>query len=100
MFISVGYGGSVAVFEISAIGISDTAPTKARRRDAKRKGFLIDFTRGHPTRSILFLKNHEVVLSSLQPETLVSRANKLLIKLGASNKETPFYHDKFDLEKE
>lgn len=93
MFIPVGYGGFVSVLEISAIGPSDSAPMKKLRKEAKDKGLLVDFTKGHPTRSILFLKDHRVVLSSFQPETLVSRVNRLLAKIWKGNNEIHFMED-------
>jgi len=99
MFISVGYGSFVSVFKISAIVDSDRAPMKKLRKEAKAKGLLLDFTKGHPSRSILFLKDDKVVLSSFQPETLASRANKLLMRLGIFNKKIPIYDDNFDLGK-
>jgi len=78
MMISVGYEGYVAVSKISAIGPPDSAPMKKLRKEAKDKGLLVDFTKGHPTRSVLFLEDNRVYLSAFQPGTLVSRINRAL----------------------
>lgn len=99
MFVSVGYSGFVSVFKISAISDTDSAPLKKLRREAKRKGLLLDFTKGHPAKTILFLSDDKVVLSSLLPETVVSRANKMFIKLGIFNREIPIYDGNFNLRK-
>jgi regulator of extracellular matrix RemA (YlzA/DUF370 family) len=92
-FLSVGYGGFVAVPKILAIGPSDSSPMRKRRKEAKDKGFLIDFRKGRPARGILTVENHELVLSAFQPETLVSRANKLLAKIRKGHDETSFMEE-------
>ena len=69
--ISIGLGNFVPYERISAIVAPDSAPVKRIVQEAKDKGICIDATYGRRTRAVLVLDNGQVVLSSIQPETLV-----------------------------
>ena len=71
--ISIGLGNFVPYERISAIVAPDSAPVKRIVQEAKDKGICIDATYGRRTRAVLVLDNGQVVLSSIQPETLVGR---------------------------
>lgn len=74
--ISIGLGNFVPYERISAIVAPDSAPVKRIVQEAKDKGICIDATYGRRTRAVLVLDNSQVVLSSIQPETLVGRNQK------------------------
>lgn len=79
--ISIGLGNFVPYERISAIVAPDSAPVKRIVQDAKDKGICIDATYGRRTRAVLVLDNGQVVLSSIQPETLVGRNQKKAAKI-------------------
>ena len=53
-----------------------SAPVKRMVRDAKDKGLVIDSTYGRPTRAVIVMDNGSIVLSAIQPETIINRNNK------------------------
>lgn len=79
--ISIGLGNFVPYERISAIVAPDSAPVKRIVQEAKDKGICIDATYGRRTRAVLVLDNGQVVLSSIQPETLVGRNQKKVTKI-------------------
>lgn len=79
--ISIGLGNFVPYERISAIVAPDSAPVKRIVQEAKDKGVCIDATYGRRTRAVLVLDNGQVVLSSIQPETLVGRNQKKVTKI-------------------
>lgn len=79
--ISIGLGNFVPYERISAIVAPDSAPVKRIVQEAKDKGICIDATYGRRTRAVLVLDNGKVVLSSIQPETLVGRNQKKVAKI-------------------
>ena len=79
--ISIGLGNFVPYERISSIVAPDSAPVKRIVQEAKDKGICIDATYGRRTRAILVLDNGQVVLSSIQPETLVGRNQKKVTKI-------------------
>jgi regulator of extracellular matrix RemA (YlzA/DUF370 family) len=50
-----------------------SAPIKRLKEEAKEDGRLIDATQGRKTRAILITDSNHVVLSAIQPETIVNR---------------------------
>lgn len=79
--ISIGLGNFVPYERISAIVAPDSAPVKRIVQETKDKGICIDATYGRRTRAVLVLDNGQVVLSSIQPETLVGRNQKKVTKI-------------------
>lgn len=79
--ISIGLGNFVPYERISAIVAPDSAPVKRIVQEAKDKGICVDATYGRRTRAVLVLDNGQVVLSSIQPETLVGRNQKRVTKI-------------------
>ena len=75
-FVNIGLGNSVPYERISVITAPDSAPVKRIVQTAKEKDLCIDATYGRRTRSVIILDNNQVVLSSLQPETIVNRTVK------------------------
>ncbi len=50
-----------------------SAPMKRLKEEAKESGRLIDATQGRKTRAILITDSNHVILSAIQPETIVHR---------------------------
>lgn len=73
--VNIGFGNCVNADRVIALLGPDAAPVKRIIGDCKEKGTLIDATSGRRTRAVLIMDNDEVVLSYLQPETLMQRIN-------------------------
>ena len=72
-FVGVWFGNMVAAERIIAVVSPDSSPVKRLVQDAKDGGRAIDVTCGRKTRSVLILDSGHVLLSAIQPETVVSR---------------------------
>lgn len=71
--INVGFGNSLVASKILAVVNPHSSPMKKLKDEAKRGNRLIDVTEGRRTRSIIILDSNHVVLSSVQPETIMQR---------------------------
>lgn len=71
--ISIGLGNFVAYDRVVAIVSPDSAPVKRMVSEAKDKGLAIDSTFGRRTRSVIVMDSGQIVLSSIQPQTIVDR---------------------------
>jgi len=72
-FINIGFGNAVSAHRVISIVAPESAPIKRIVQDAREIGNLIDATYGRRTRSVLVMDNGHVVLSAVQPETIVAR---------------------------
>jgi hypothetical protein len=79
--LNIGYGNVVAAPRVVAVVSPQSAPMKRLREQAENRAKLIDATQGRRTRSILVLDTDHVVLSAVNPETLLARL--------ASGEDTP-----------
>lgn len=71
--LNVGYGNRLVASRIVAIVSPQSSPMRRLRRDAARRGKLVDTTEGRRTRSILITDSDHVVLSAIHPETIAAR---------------------------
>ena len=71
--INVGFGNSIVAGKILAVVNPHSSPMKKLKDEAKRSNRLLDVTEGRRTRSIIILDSNHVVLSSVQPETIMQR---------------------------
>jgi hypothetical protein len=71
--LNVGYGNVVVASRVIAIVSPQSAPMKRLRDWAEGEGKLIDATQGRRTRSILVTDSGHVVLSAVNPETILAR---------------------------
>jgi len=71
--INIGFGNMVSANRIVAIVSPESAPIKRVIREAEDKGILINATYGRRTRAVIFMDSGNVVLSSIQPETVANR---------------------------
>ena len=74
--LSIGLGNFVQEARVIAIISPESAPVKRMVRDAKDKCMVIDSTYGRPTRSVIVMDNGSIVLSAIQPETIINRNTK------------------------
>ncbi|NWJ45341.1 MAG: DUF370 domain-containing protein [Chloroflexi bacterium] len=72
-FVSVGFGGQVAMNRVLALLTPDTAPVRRLLHDARDKGLLIDATYGRKTRAVLVLDTGHVLAAALTPDTITGR---------------------------
>ena len=71
--LNVGFGNMVSAERIIAVVSPDSAPIKRIIQEVKEDGMLIDASFGRSTRSVLMMDNGNVVLSSLETETISER---------------------------
>ncbi|MDR0397540.1 MAG: DUF370 domain-containing protein [Oscillospiraceae bacterium] len=72
-FINIGFGSIVSVGKIVAVISPDSAPVKRIIQTAREAERLIDATYGRRTRAVVICDSEHVVLSAVQPETLLRR---------------------------
>lgn len=71
--VNIGFDNAVAMERVVAVVAADTAPIKRLREEALRHRKLVDATNGRRTRTVIVMDSDHVVLSSLQPETVLQR---------------------------
>ena len=71
-FINIGFGNVVNADKIISIVSPVAAPVKRLVQNARDNG---DATCGRKTKAVIIMENKTVVLSSLLPETIVTRLN-------------------------
>lgn len=71
--ISIGLGNYISADRVIAIVSPDSAPIKRMVSDSKDNGTAIDSTYGRRTRAVIIMDSGQIVLSSLQPGTIVER---------------------------
>lgn len=72
-FINIGYGNIVSTNKIVSIVNPESAPIKRLISEARERGVLIDATHGRKTRGVIVTDSNHVILSAVQPETVVHR---------------------------
>ena len=75
--LNVGFDNAVAVERIIAVVSADPSPIRRLREAAARHQKLVDATNGRRTRTVIITDSDHVVLSSLQPDTIVQRLTEL-----------------------
>lgn len=71
--VHIGFGNMVVAERIVAIIHPSSAPIKRLKEEARVDSRLIDATQGRKTRAILVTDSNHVILSAIQPETIVNR---------------------------
>ncbi len=72
-YINVGYGNIVVADRIISIISPGAAPIKRMIQEAKQSNLVIDATTGRKTRAVIVMDTGHLVLSAIQPETVISR---------------------------
>ena len=81
MLLNVGRNNFVVASRILSIVTWEASAIKKSVQNAKDNDLVINATCGKKTRSVIFLDNGRVVLSSVQPETLALRmTNSKVVK--------------------
>nr|DAE38828.1 MAG TPA: protein of unknown function (DUF370) [Caudoviricetes sp.] len=73
-FINTGLGNFVSADRVIAIVSPESAPIKRMVQEAKDKGTAIDSTYGRRTRGVLIMDSGQIVLSPLQPSTIIAKS--------------------------
>ena len=73
--VNIGFGNSVNTDRIIAMVSPDSAPIKRIVQECKEKGTLIDASHGRRSKTVILTDSDHVILSYLQPETLMHRIN-------------------------
>ena len=71
--VNIGFGNVVNFDKVYAVVNPDAAPIKRIMQYAKDQGRAIDATQGRKTRAVIIMENGSIVLSAIQPETIVNR---------------------------
>lgn len=71
--ISIGLGSYVNSDRVSAIVNPESAPIKRMIQEAKDKGLAVDSTYGRRTRAVIIMDDGQVILSPLQPSTIIAK---------------------------
>jgi len=71
--VSIGFGNMVSANRIVAMVSPESAPVRRIIAEARDRGMLIDATHGRRTRAVIVADSGHVVLSAVNPETVVSR---------------------------
>ena len=72
---NIGFGNGVNTAKIIAVVGPKAAPVKRMVQNARQLGKVIDATQGRRTKSVIVTEDDFIVLSALQPDTLVKRFN-------------------------
>ena len=73
MLINIGLGNIVAANRIIAIAAPESAPIKRIIQEARDRCMLFDATYGRRIRAVILTDSDHVILSAVQPETVVHR---------------------------
>ncbi len=73
--LNIGFNNVVVIERIISLVTPSSSPIKRLKEIAKKNGKLIDATSGRRTRSVIVTDTNHVVLSALQPETIIQRFN-------------------------
>ena len=71
--VHVGFGNMIVAERIVAIIHPTSAPVKRLKEEAREAGRLIDATKGRKTRAIIVTDSNHILLSAIQPDTIVNR---------------------------
>lgn len=72
-FVNIGFGNTVCAERIISVVSPDSSPIKRLVIDGKSNGTVIDVSCGRKTRSVLITDCGNIILSSLQCETISQR---------------------------
>lgn len=71
--VNIGFGNIVSANRIVAMVSPESAPIRRIIGEARDRGMLVDATHGRRTRAVIVADSGHVVLSAVNPETVVSR---------------------------
>ena len=71
--VHIGFGNMVVGDRIVALIGPASAPIKRLKDEAREAGLLVDVTQGRKTRAIIVTDSKHVILSAIQPDTIMGR---------------------------
>ena len=71
--INIGFGNFVSAHRVVAIVSPESAPIRRFIQEARDASRLVDATCGRRTRAVLITDTERIILSAIQPETIVHR---------------------------
>ncbi len=74
--VNIGFGNIVSAERIVAIVSPESAPIKRMVQEAKDNKIAVDATCGRRTRAVIITDSGHIILSAVQPETIVGRVDK------------------------
>ena len=85
--LSVGLGNYVSASRVIAIVSPESAPVKRMVQEAKDKGLAIDSTFGRRTRAVIVMDSGQLILSPIQPSTIILRNSNKKLDTAEDEKE-------------
>lgn len=86
---NIGFGNAVNTDKVVAVVNPDAAPIKRMVQQAKEEGRVIDATQGRRTRAVLITQEDHIVLSALQPDTLMKRFSNVIVTEMKGEEDEP-----------
>ena len=71
--VNIGFGNIMSAHRIVAMVSPESAPIRRVISEAKDRGMLVDATYGRRTRAVIMADSGHVILSAVNPETVVHR---------------------------
>ncbi len=71
--VGIGFGNVVSAGRVVAMVSPESAPIRRIVSEARDRGMLVDATHGRRTRAVIIADSGHIVLSAVNPETVVSR---------------------------
>jgi extracellular matrix regulatory protein A len=71
--VHIGFGNVIAMNRVVAIVSPDSAPIRRLVQESRTQGQVIDVTYGRKTKAIIVMDSGHLVLSAIQPETVMGR---------------------------
>ena len=78
--LNIGFDNAVSAERIVAVISADPSPIKRLREAALRHRKVVDATNGRRPRTVIITDSDHVILSSLQPGTIVERLHDLMAR--------------------
>ena len=76
ILINIGFGNAINADKIQCVVNPDAAPIKRMVQRAREENRIVDATQGRKTKSVIVCDNTSLVLSALQPDTIMKRCNE------------------------
>jgi regulator of extracellular matrix RemA (YlzA/DUF370 family) len=86
---NIGFGNAVNTDKVVAVVNPDAAPIKRMVQQAKEEGRVIDATQGRRTKAVLITQEDHIVLSALQPDTLMKRFSNVIVTEMKGEEDEP-----------
>lgn len=72
-FVNIGFGNVINADKIVAVVNPEAAPVKRMVQSAREEDRIVDATQGRKTKAVVVTEDTYIVLSALQPDTILRR---------------------------